>query len=164
MLIIRQRQQNPTLVFLMGAIRSDHTLKGWRNCNSFKRSQLTVQVGEGRFQHLAVARVARSLQLLSYTLAGKGQTLSFAIALPLLGRHHRTRSLRLLQALLLLLFDRLTLPTACHFGKVYIVFVPKNVGKYLIVTIRWIKLLCSGKGTTPERRTAEPEGASRPGE
>jgi len=64
-----------------------------------------VQIGEGMLQHLAVARVAGSLQLLCQTLAGQRQALSFAIALLLLGRHHRARVVPLLQSLFLLLLN-----------------------------------------------------------
>lgn len=135
-------------------MRSDHTVTSRLSCNSFKRSQLTIQIGEGLFQHLAMAWVARSRKLLSQMLAGKGQTLSFAIVLLLLGRHKRTRIFPLLRSLFLLLFNRLTLPTARHSGSLD-VSCELNVEKDLIVTVGWLTISASGKAPVrmTDRRT-----------
>jgi hypothetical protein len=62
-------------------MRSDRSLRRASVCNLLKGRQLPVEFGDGLFQHLTVAWITGSLQLLGETLAGKKQALAFLIAL-----------------------------------------------------------------------------------
>jgi hypothetical protein len=75
---------------------------------------LAIHFGDGLGQHLAVARVGCSLELLRQPLAGKNQALPSAVALLLVGREGWPRRFARVGHLSLLLFDRLALPPAGH--------------------------------------------------
>ena len=91
-----------------------HSLWCRRVCNLFKRRELTIQLRNRLLQHLAVARVAGCLQLLSEAFPGQKQTLAFPVALLFAGRDRWADGFPLLRHFLLLLFYGLTLPAACH--------------------------------------------------
>lgn len=61
-----------------------------------------------------MARVARSLELLAETLAGKQQTIAFPVLFLLFGRNRNTASISRLRSFLLLLFHGFAFPAACH--------------------------------------------------
>ena len=102
------------MVFVIEGMRLDHSLWCRRIRNLFKRRQLTVQLRDRLFPHLAETRVGGCPQLLREALPGKKQALAFPVTLLLVERDRCAGGSPLLRLLLLLLFYGLTLPAACH--------------------------------------------------
>src|SRR4029077_20378682 len=84
--IIRQGTRNGTVVFVMGGMRSGHSLWGRRACNLFKRREVTIQLRNRLLHHPAVTGVAGRLQLLREAFPGKFEALAFPVALLLVRR------------------------------------------------------------------------------
>jgi hypothetical protein len=75
---------------------------------------LAVEFSHRLFQHLTMARVTGGLELLGETLAGKQEAIAFPVVLLLVGRDGGVAIGSRSRPLFLLLFYRLTLPSACH--------------------------------------------------
>ena len=77
---------------------------------------MIIQFGDRLLQHMAAARVGSCLQLLDEASAGKPHAFTFPVALLLVGRDGFADGLTCLRPFFLLLFYRLTFPTARHPG------------------------------------------------
>ena len=70
-----------------------HSLQCLLVRKSFKRRELSINLSDGPFQHLAVCGAGSGLQLISHALARKQKSLTLAVQLLLGGR--KTRAGRL---------------------------------------------------------------------
>ena len=93
-----------------------HSLRCLRFSKFLKRSELLVDLGERLLYHLAVRGASGGMHLVSQALAGKQKALALAVEFLLGRRKTRASGLARVGHLGLLLFYRLTFPTARHSG------------------------------------------------